>query len=148
VYRYRSGKPVKSGENGASQYAQEVIECKVENLTVVATANIGANYGVFSVDEAFWKRFRIIRSERTGKDERQILTNASAHLGRGAIYPIDMLLPETRRAVKSGNLQYPACIRTLTRICTQATSVDELAAGIQFLCTEELTGWTEDGAVM
>jgi MoxR-like ATPase len=148
VYRYRSGKPVKTGENGSTHWTQEVIECPVEKLTIVATANIGSNYGVFSVDEAFWKRFRVLRIERQGEDERQIIADACAHLDAGAIRGCIKMLDETRRAVKSGSLQYPACIRTLTRCAKQSETKAQLKEALRILATEELTGWTEDGAIL
>lgn len=145
VYRYRSGKPVKQSDG---TWSQEVIECPVEKLTIVATANIGSNYGVFSVDEAFWKRFRVIRVERNGADERQIIADACAHLDAGAIRACVATLDETRRAVQSGNLQYPACIRTLTRCAQQSADKSQLKEALRMLVSEELTGWTEDGAIL
>lgn len=148
VYRYRSGKPVKTGSNGTTRWGQEVIECPVEKLTIVATANIGSNYGVFSVDEAFWKRFRVVRIERNGQDERQIIADSANHLGPKAIKACVVLLDESRRAVKAGTLQYPACIRTLTRCAQQSANIAELTQQLKNLACDELTGWTEDGAVL
>lgn len=145
VYRYRSGKPVKQTDG---TWSQEVIEAPVEKLTIVATANIGSNYGVFAVDEAFWKRFRIVRVERNGADERQIIADACAHLDAGAIRACVAMLDESRRAVQSGNLQYPACIRTITRCAQQSVDKAQLKEALRMLATEELTGWTEDGAIL
>lgn len=148
VYRYRSGKPIKTGTNGSATWTQEVIEAPVEKLTIIATANIGSNYGVFAVDEAFWKRFRVVRIERNGSDERQIIADAANHIGAHAIRACVVLLDESRRAVKAGSLQYPACIRTITRCCSQSATVGELKEQLKLLLTEELTGWTEDGAIL
>lgn len=145
VYRYRSGKPVKTA---SGEWAQEVIEAPTDKLTIIATANIGTNYGVFSVDEAFWKRFRVVRIERNGTDERQIIANAANHLGAQAIKACIIILDETRRAVKDGTLQYPACVRTITRCAEQSASAAELKVQLEALCTHELTGWTEDGAIL
>ncbi len=145
VYRYRSGKPVK---DNAGQWTQEVIEAPVDKLTIIATANIGSNYGVFSVDEAFWKRFRIVRIERNGADERQIIANAADRLGAKAIKACVILLDESRRSVKAGALQVPACIRTITRCCEESANIEQLKQQLEWLLTEELTGWTEDGAIL
>lgn len=145
VYRYRSGKPVKTP---SGEWTQEVIEAPTDKLTIIATANIGTNYGVFSVDEAFWKRFRVVRIERNGTDERQIIANAANHLGAQAIKACIIILDETRRAVKDGTLQYPACVRTITRCAEQSESTAELKVQLEALCTQELTGWTEDGAIL
>lgn len=145
VYRYRSGKPVKDAEG---HWTQEVIEAPVDRLTIIATANIGSNYGVFQVDEAFWKRFRIVRVERSGADERQIIANAADKLGPKAIKACVIVLDETRRSVKAGALQVPACIRTITRCCEESANVEQLKQQLEWLLTDELTGWTEDGAVL
>ena len=145
VYRYRSGKPVKAADGS---WTQEVIEAPVERLTIVATANIGSNYGVFSVDEAFWKRFRIVRIERNGEDERKIIADAANKIGAKAIKACVVLLDESRRSVKAGALQVPACIRTLTRCCNESSTVAQLKQQLEWLLTEELTGWTEDGAIL
>lgn len=145
VYRYRSGKPVKAA---GGTWTQEVIEAPVERLTIIATANIGSNYGVFSVDEAFWKRFRVVRIERNGDDERQIIADAANRLGAKAIKACVILLDESRRAVKAGTLQVPACIRTITRCCAESENIAQLKQQLEWLLTEELTGWTEDGALL
>lgn len=151
VYRYRSGKPIKTGTNGHTHWTQEVIECPIERLTVIATANIGSNYGIVHVDEAFWKRFVQIRIERNGQDERQIIANATVHFGEDSpnvIRALVHILDASREAVRGGTLQYGACIRTLTRIANQSSKLAELKRHIRRLCGEGLTGWTEDGAIL
>ncbi len=145
VYRYRSGKP----EKNCVGWKQEVIECPVDRLTIVATANIGANYGVFNVDEAFWKRFRHIRVERSGSDERQIIAEYAASFGKDKDTVCKMavhVLDNSRRAVKGGLLQYPACLRSLAFALQQSSTLDEARAELSRLLSETLVGWAEDGS--
>lgn len=70
VYRLRTGR-VLTVEDGVAK--QEVLECPCENLFVVATTNVGAEYAVDEIDEALAERFLPIRKDTTVAELKRIL---------------------------------------------------------------------------
>ena len=78
VYRLRTGRITEVIDGVA---IEEELECPVENLCVVATTNVGAEYAVDEIDPALAERFVIIRKDTTPAELKRILTLVATKLG-------------------------------------------------------------------
>jgi len=78
VYRLRTGRITEVVDGVA---IEEELECPVENLCVVATTNVGAEYAVDEIDPALAERFVIIRKDTTPAELKRILTLVATKLG-------------------------------------------------------------------
>jgi len=122
VYRLRTRKAV----NGVL----EVIECKAENLHILAATNLG----MALPPEAFWSRFETIRIEWTEKLARAV---GQSILNDAGIVPTSgdpvlakefaKIMGESRVAMKSGRIKMPVDFRMLKRQAMVASTPDESA---------------------
>ena len=61
-YRVRTGR-ILNVEDGVGE--EEMLRCKVEDLAVIATTNVGADYALDNIDPAVAERFMILRKDTT-----------------------------------------------------------------------------------
>lgn len=89
-YVLRTGKAIGIGDEG--EVLEETIRAPIENLWVIATTNIGAQYKVDDVDSALEDRFRIVRKDSNIRDMEKILLEAATIKGYPAKETTDKLL--------------------------------------------------------
>jgi MoxR-like ATPase len=78
VYRIRTGRVARVEEGIAFE---EELECPVENLCIIATTNVGAEYAVDEIDPALAERFVVLRKDSTLAGLRVILASMAKKLG-------------------------------------------------------------------
>lgn len=78
VYRIRTGR-VARVEDGIA--FEEELECPIENLCIIATTNVGAEYAVDEIDPALAERFVVLRKDSTLAQLKVILSGRAAKLG-------------------------------------------------------------------
>lgn len=81
TYRLRTGR-ILSVEDGVA--TEETLECPKENLCVVATTNVGAEYAVDEVDPAVAERFIVLRKDTELEALKTILASVAKPVGLGA----------------------------------------------------------------
>lgn len=74
VYRLRTGRILEVVDGVAEE---EILECDVSNLCVIATTNVGAGYAVDELDLALAERFVILRKDTSVAELTKILNDCA-----------------------------------------------------------------------
>ena len=74
VYTLRTNRAIDS-ENGVAK--EEVLHAPVENLWIIGTTNVGADYAVEEIDEALADRFKPLRKDVEESELREILNKTA-----------------------------------------------------------------------
>ena len=123
--RLRTGRVIKV-EEGIAQ--EEVIEVPKENLWIIATTNVGAQFTVDEADPALKERFVILRKDTTEEELREILKKKVKEKGF-SLSIIDKLIKFYRGAeklFKNGELSGKATTRTLVRALELSESEEDI----------------------
>lgn len=116
-YRLRTGRVVGVEEGVAKE---EVLEVPRENLWVVGTTNIGAQFTVEEYDPAFAERFVILRHDTTDKELKTILSQKC----EGKLVELLLKFYKTcKKLYHSGELNSFPTTRTLVRAIELAPSL-------------------------
>jgi MoxR-like ATPase len=132
VYRLRTGR-IKEVLDGVA--VEEVLECPVENLCVIATTNVGAEYAVDEIDPALAERFVIIRKDSTVDALRVILAEVVKRVGLPAKKAEQLLkfFQKMTEAKARGLVRHAPTTRTLVRALELAGTTDRLPQAVQAL---------------
>lgn len=124
VYILETGKPIL---NGDGLWHSETITAPAHLITIVATSNIGSDYGIGDPDQALWDRFLVLQVDRDSDTEEQAFRAAAEFAGftgpalDGVVNLAKLVLRQTRsKAGASNELQHPETIRTLCRSLSQS----------------------------
>jgi hypothetical protein len=115
MYRLRTGRVVSVTDGVA---VEEVLECPVENLCIVATTNVGAQYQVdASFDPAIDERFVTLRKDTESAELRRILLEwaMSKSFDEHVVTKSMMFYEYMVTAVKAGSLHEAPTTRTMVR---------------------------------
>lgn len=129
VYRLRTGRMV-SVEDGVG--TEEVLECAISNLCVIATTNVGAEYAVDEIDPALADRFVLIRKDTTRAKLEHILgmlaskNGLSSSLVKQALGFYDAMLA----LQKSGMMRNVPTTRTMARAFELALEDEDVQRGL------------------
>ena len=125
VYRLRTGRILRIEDGIATE---EELECPVENLCIVATTNVGAEYAVDDIDPALAERFVIIRKDTTVAELKRILTEEARKKGfsTGIVTKCITFFTKMTEARSRGLVKHAPTTRTLVRAITLAGSADEV----------------------
>lgn len=133
-YRLRTGR-ILSVEDGVA--TEEVLECPVENLCVVATTNVGAEYAVDDIDPALAERFVVIRMDTSSDELKRILKQVAKEKGLSESLVGKAMTFYTKmvEANKRGLVQRTPTTRTMSRAFILAMCDDDVKRGLrsQFL---------------
>lgn len=113
-YRLRTGRILDVTDGVASE---ETLEVPVENLCVVATTNIGAEYAVDDIDPAVAERFIIIRKDTEVEQLREVLKQhaKAASLGLKTVAACVKFFSKMTEAHRKGVVARTPTTRTLAR---------------------------------
>jgi len=123
--RLRTGRVVKV-EDGVA--VEEIIEVPKENLWVIATTNVGAQFMVDEADPALKERFIILRKDTTEGELREILTKKVREKGYSEKVAQKLLefYKKARKLFVVGELQSAPTTRTLVRAVELSESEEEV----------------------
>lgn len=114
VYRLRTGRILEVKDGLARQ---EVLECPVGNLCVIATTNLGAEYAVDECDPALAERFMLIMKNTTTSGLRKILLSYAKTRGfsEAIVSSVIKFYEKMKEAVGRGVLPKGVTTRTAIR---------------------------------
>ena len=112
---------------------EEVLSCPVENLWVVATTNVGAEFAVDELDPAVAERFVPMRKDTELHELKQLLAQALADKSFDAAYAEKMSLfyQALHQLVNQSMLNKGPTTRTMLRAIELAQSQDQLADALK-----------------
>ncbi|MDQ7062524.1 MAG: AAA family ATPase [Sulfurimonas sp.] len=117
---------------------EEVISAPVNNLWVIGTTNLGANYAVESMDEALIDRFKPIRKDTTENELRRILIN-SATKKNISLDNVNLLMDFYSKMTRLFN----------TNILTKIVNIRHLNEAIELACNSlEIKEILEDSILL
>ncbi|QOY53228.1 AAA family ATPase [Candidatus Sulfurimonas baltica] len=137
-YVLRTGRAISSKDDIA---IEEVIYAPTENLWVIGTTNIGANYAVESMDEALIDRFKPIRKDTTKEEMRAILLQ-TAKKRKISLIHVDKLVDfysKMNRLYLTKIINKIVNIRHLNEALELATNHSE----IQIILEDSILLWVE-----
>lgn len=132
-YRLRTGR-VASIEDGVAQ--EEELVCPTENLCIIATTNIGAEYAVDEYDPALMDRFVVLRRDTSEAQLRMVVESEVTRLGLQTklIEQVVLFYKKAVEAQSRGVLSRTPNTRTLVRMlglmkrgCSAARAVATLS---------------------
>lgn len=130
MYRLPTGRILKV-EDGVG--FEEVLECPVANLAVVATTNVGSEYAVDSCDPALAERFMPIRKDTEVSKLTSILKTLVKDKGfkeKTAVQLVEFFKKMTEMK-KQGLVSATPTTRTLARAVQLAQSDDDVLRGVR-----------------
>ncbi len=114
----------------------ELLTVPMENLHVIATTNIGADYDVDSIDVALQDRFRTYDVEMSTATIHNICTDVNdGKLPDATIDSMIDLYEKTKLLVESNELTRALSLRHLTEVINYSTDASEVASFCQDLAT-------------
>lgn len=125
VYRLRTGRMLQVVD-GVGQ--EETLECPCENLAVLATTNVGADYCVSDIDPAVAERFVILRMDTEDEKLKKILATELKAKKFAATWGPKMFTfyAAMRSSVAEGSMKRAPTTRTMTRAVMLAEDANEL----------------------
>jgi hypothetical protein len=127
---------------------EEVLSVPVENLWVVGTTNVGANYAVDEIDEALADRFRVI----VKNNDREMIMSALAAIAEGkGLSEVVMPLMKFYDAVNNGRAAGSIAKSTNLRHLTEVLEMSESVQDVRQLLTDLIPTLTErnlDGKIV
>lgn len=132
VYRLRTGR-LTSVEDGIG--VEEVLECPVENLCVVATTNVGSDFAVDECDPALAERFVVIRKDTTAAGLRAILDAVALKCGFsiGVVGKLVDFFVKMSAARAQGVMRHAPTTRTLARALELAATESDIPDALRAL---------------
>jgi MoxR-like ATPase len=136
VYRLRTGRVLRVTEEGVGE--EESLECPVDNLCVVATTNVGAEYAVDEVDPAIAERFFVLRKDTTKEALGKILREVAAKksFSGSAADHLLKFFEKMSKLQASGLCKWAPTTRTLVRaleLSEQKSDLPEVLAEMSLL---------------
>lgn len=130
VYRLRTGR-IRDVVDGVA--LEEELTCPTENLCVIATTNVGAEYAVDDIDPALAERFVVIRKDTTAAELTQILRDVAKKKGFSAKVAANLVkfFEKMEEARARGMLKHAPTTRTLVRALTIAKEECEVADALR-----------------
>ncbi len=130
VYRLPTGRILQVVDGVAEE---EVLECPVDNLAVIATTNVGSEYAVDALDPALAERFVILRKDTEVGKLTEILTGLVKAKGF-EIKLVNSLVEFFKKMViakKEGLVSDIPTTRTLSRAVELAKTSDDVVRGLR-----------------
>jgi len=123
--RLRTGRVIRV-EDGVA--VEEVIEIPKENLWVIATTNVGAQFMVDEADPALKERFIILRKDTTEEELREILKRKVREKGfsQSIVETLIKFYRGAEKLFKNGELSGKPTTRTLVRAVELSESEEEV----------------------
>lgn len=134
-YRLPTGRIVDVTDGVARE---EVLECPVENLWVVATSNIGADYAVCDMDPALADRFVLIEYDADLAKVRAYLTKACAlrNFDQAWVPPMLSAYEKLKLLKRNGALRHSPSARMLVFAVQLAPEAESLKDMLSFLSVQ------------
>ena len=131
VYRLRTGRIVSVSEDGVA--SEETLECPVENLCVVATTNVGAEYAVDECDPAMAERFVVLRKDSNPAELKRILSGLAKAKGLGSAQVTQAIAfyKHMVEAMNLGLVKNTPTTRTLARAFELARDDQDVVRGLR-----------------
>ena len=109
---------------------EECLECPTENLCVIATTNIGAEYAVDALDPALAERFHIVRKDTSRDDVVRVIGGLASERGFSAGLAAKManFLDKMKELLKQNFIVRAPTTRTLARALMLARDEKDVAA--------------------
>lgn len=125
-YRLATSRVVGYDEDGVG--VEEVLECDVNNLAVMATTNVGAHFVVGEIDPALMERFVVFKMDTTEDKLREVLgkTCEARALPQGLVDKLIAFWKGANALVQNGQLQLAPTLRVLTRSLERIHKAAEL----------------------
>lgn len=130
VYRLRTGRIIEVNDGIGRE---EELEAPVENLCIVATTNVGAEYAVDDIDPALAERFVVIRKDTTEAELQRILGIVSAQraLPSSVVDNCLQFFKKMTEARAMGLLRHAPTTRTLCRALELSSSAEDVKRAIR-----------------
>lgn len=109
---------------------EECLECPTENLCVIATTNIGAEYAVDALDPALAERFHIVRKDTSRDDVLRVIGGLARERGfsAGLAEKMAIFLDKMKELLKQNFVVRAPTTRTLARALMLARNEKDVAA--------------------
>lgn len=130
VYRLRTGR-IREVVDGVA--LEEELTCPTENLCVIATTNVGAEYAVDDIDPALAERFVVIRKDTTTTELTRILAQIAHNKGFTAKAATRLVnfFQKMEEARTRGLVKHSPTTRTLARAMNIAETEDALVDALR-----------------
>lgn len=130
VYRLRTGRIVEVSDGVGRE---EELEAPVENLCIVATTNVGAEYAVDDIDPALAERFVVMRKDTTEAELRRILSEVAAQrkLPKSVVNECVQFFKKMTEARAMGLVRHAPTTRTLCRALELSSGAADVKRGIK-----------------
>lgn len=125
-YRLATSRVVAYDEDGVG--VEEVLECGMANLAVIATTNVGAQFVVGDIDPALMERFVVFKMDTTEDKLRSVLSKTceARALPMGLVDKLIAFWKGANSLVQNGQLQMGPTLRVLTRALERISKAAEL----------------------
>ena len=112
---------------------EEVLSCPVENLWVVATTNVGAEFALDELDPAVAERFVPLRKDTETEELKRLLQEAlhAKEFDENLAGKLVVFYEALHQLVNQGMLNKAPTTRTMLRAVELAASQDQLADALQ-----------------
>lgn len=125
-YTLSTSRVVGYDEDGVG--VEEVLECDIGNLAVMATTNVGAHFVVGEIDPALMERFVVFKMDTTEEKLRDVLSKTceARALPLGLVDKLIAFWKGANALVQNGQLQLAPTLRVLTRSLERINKAAEL----------------------